>query len=172
MGSSYGANVHPGFNTLVRKDNATGIKASEMRHPSRMVAFTGWGAYRAGWLGEGLEDLKGGKVPAGYLNMRWHGLDKPRWSTRSWSGRITRSTATNSRPLGQAPGAVSSCFGLRTIARKLARSLGQEHQQYEHFMQNVALCDDRLVCCDGVAARRGCDTGTNRFRAGESRNDS
>ena len=43
MGSSYGANVHPAFNTLVRKDNATGIKASEMRHPSRMVAFTGWG---------------------------------------------------------------------------------------------------------------------------------
>ncbi len=79
MGSSYGANVHPGFNTLVRRDNATGIKASEMRYPSRMVAFTGWGAYRAGWLGEGLEDLKGGTVPKGYLNMRWHGLEKPRW---------------------------------------------------------------------------------------------
>ena len=79
MGSSYGANVHPGFNTLVRKDNATGIKASEMRNPSRMVAFTGWGAYRAGWLGEGLEDLKGGQVPRGYLNMRWHGQEKPRW---------------------------------------------------------------------------------------------
>jgi len=23
--------------------------------------------------------LKGGKVPNGYLNMRWHGLEKPRW---------------------------------------------------------------------------------------------
>ena len=79
MGTSYGANVHPGLNTIVHKNNKTCIKASEMRSPSRMVTYTSWGAYRAGWLGEGLEDLKGGTVQSGYLNMRWHGADKPRW---------------------------------------------------------------------------------------------
>ena len=79
MGSSYAANVHPGLNTLVHKDDITGVKASDLRRPSRMVAFTGWGAYRAGWFGEGLEDLEGGKVSKGYLNMRWHGLENPRW---------------------------------------------------------------------------------------------
>ena len=79
MGSSYGANVHPGLNTIVQKNNTTSIKASQMRNPSRKVTYTSWGAYRAGWLGEGIEDLKGGTVQNGYLNMRWHGREKPRW---------------------------------------------------------------------------------------------
>ena len=79
MGSSYGANVHPGLNTIVHKNNSTSIKASQIRNPSRMVTYTSWGAYRAGWLGEGIEDLKGGTVQNGYLNMRWHGREKPRW---------------------------------------------------------------------------------------------
>jgi len=79
MGSSYGANVHPGLNTIVHKNNSTSIKASQIRNPSRMVTYTSWGAYRAGWLGEGIEDLNGGVVQNGYLNMRWHGREKPRW---------------------------------------------------------------------------------------------
>jgi len=79
MGSSYGANVHPGLNIIVQKNNTTSIKASQMRNPSRKVTYTSWGAYRAGWLGEGIEDLKGGTVQNGYLNMRWHGREKPRW---------------------------------------------------------------------------------------------
>ena len=79
MGASYGANVHPELNTLVLKDNQNSIKASQMRNPGRMVTYTSWGAYRAGWFGEGVEDLTGGNVQNGYLNMRWHGREKPRW---------------------------------------------------------------------------------------------